>query len=167
MKFNFEADEIVVGDLLLEGEQGSDERLSLNAPETTDHDHQSATTGTELCQISVENIQNRQENLTNHPEPVEGRGKRVRKETEYVRMLREGSAVTGGKNLLPKGLQHGTTTQNEPANTDVVEQAMATVVESVEGLTLTYAEARRRPDWPKWEDAIKKELQGLNEIGTW
>ena len=172
VKFNFEADEIIVGDLPLEGEQGSDERLSTIAPGTTDHNHQSATTGTELRQISVENIQNRQENLTNDPEPVEGRGKRVRKETEYVRMLREGSAVTGGRNILPKGLQHGTNTQiAEPTtnttNTDVVEQAMATVIESVEGLTPTYAEARRRPDWPKWEDAIKKELRGLDESGTW
>ena len=171
VKFNFEADEIIVGDLPLEGEQGSDERLSTIAPGTTDHNHQSATTGTELRQISVENIQNRQENLTSDPEPVEGRGKRVRKETEYVRMLREGSAVTGGRNILPKGLQHGTNTQiAEPTNTtntDVVEQAMATVIESVEGLTPTYAEARRRPDWPKWEDAIKKELRGLDESGTW
>ena len=102
VKFNFEPDEVIVGDLPLEGEQGSDERLSTIAPGTTDHNHQSATTGTELRQISVENIQNRQEKLTDNSEPIEGRGKCVRKETEYVRMLREGSAVTGGRNVLPK-----------------------------------------------------------------
>ena len=171
VKFNFEPDEVIVGDLPLEGEQGSDERLSTIAPGTTDHDHQSATTGTELRQISVENIQNRQEKLTDNSEPIEGRGKCVRKETEYVRMLREGSAVTGGRNVLPKGLQHGTNTQiTEPTSTtstDVVEQAMAIIIESVEGLTPTYAEAHRHPNWPKWEEAIKKELKGLDESGTW
>ena len=29
------------------------------------------------------------------------------------------------------------------------------------------AEAHRHPDWPKWEEAIQKELKGLNESGTW
>ena len=44
---------------------------------------------------------------------------------------------------------------------------MATVVESAVGLEPTYKEARRRPDWPKWEEAIQKELVSLEKTGTW
>lgn len=36
----------------------------------------------------------------------------------------------------------------------VEDYAMATVIESAEGLMPTYDEARKRPDWPKWEEAI-------------
>ena len=44
---------------------------------------------------------------------------------------------------------------------------MASVVENAEGLTPTYEEARKRPDWPKWDEAIKKELNSLEKMGTW
>ena len=30
-----------------------------------------------------------------------------------------------------------------------------------------YQEARKRPDWPKWEEAIQKELESLKKTGTW
>ena len=41
------------------------------------------------------------------PEASEGRGKRIRKESDYIRMLREGSGTTGLKSTLPKGMQSG------------------------------------------------------------
>ena len=66
--------------------------------------------------------------------------------------------------ILPKGMQHGTTAASEGPD---VEQAMASVVGNMEGLEPSYAEAKRRPDWPKWEEAIQKELKGLNDSGTW
>ena len=44
---------------------------------------------------------------------------------------------------------------------------MAMVIESAEGLTPTYEEARKRPDWPKWEGAIQTELRNLERSGTW
>src|ERR1700678_3049794 len=44
---------------------------------------------------------------------------------------------------------------------------MATVVESAVGLEPMYEEARKRPDWPKWEEAIQKELTSLEKTGTW
>ena len=44
---------------------------------------------------------------------------------------------------------------------------MATVVESAVGLEPTYEEARRRPNWPKWEEATQKELVSLEKTGTW
>jgi len=31
----------------------------------------------------------------------------------------------------------------------------------------TIEEARRRTDWPKWEEAIKVELDALKKAGTW
>ena len=167
VKFNFEPEEVIVGSLPLEEESG-DKRLSTIEPATTDQNDHPGTIESEQRHISVENTQNRQENLTIDPEPLEGRGKRVRKETEYVRMLREGSAMTGGRGVLPKGIQHSTVIQDGPATgVDDVDQAMAMVIESAQGLTPTYAEARRRPDWPKWEEAIKKELKGLNDSSTW
>ena len=44
---------------------------------------------------------------------------------------------------------------------------MATVIESTEGIMLSYEEAHTCPDWPKWEDAISKELNNLSKTGTW
>ena len=44
---------------------------------------------------------------------------------------------------------------------------MATVVESAEALMPTYEEAHKRPDWPKWDKAIQKELDNLEKCGTW
>jgi reverse transcriptase-like protein len=75
----------------------------------------------------------------------------------------EGVGVTGRRSgdVLPKGLQQGTSKEQD------VDHAMATVIESTQGLTPTYTEAHRRPDWPKWEKAIQKELKGLNNSSTW
>jgi hypothetical protein len=98
-----------------------------------------------------------------------GRGMRVRKETEYVRSLKDGTGITGERsrlgtlNVLPKGMR-----QTDVVVDDAVdESAMATVIESAEGLMPTIQEARKRSDWPKWEDAIQKELESLKRAGTW
>ena len=113
------------------------------------------------------------------PENIEGRGKRIRRETEKVRMLREGSGTTGGRTgeTLPKGIQSGTSatpvdTQGAEYATSVsldseIDHAMATVMEGMEGSMPTFEEAKKRPDWPKWQEAIKKELNGLEKMGTW
>jgi hypothetical protein len=164
VKFNFETEEVIVGDLPLEGEQSIDERSSVVRPETTDQINHPGTIESELRHISTENLPIRQANPTVDPEPFEGRGKRIRKETEYVRLLREGSGVTGGRgSVLPRGMQQGTVVgDTEAIQTAItredgaeVEHAMATMIESAQGLTPTYVEAKRRPDWPKWEEAIQ------------
>ena len=98
---------------------------------------------------------------------TEGRGKQLRKETEYVRMLKEGTAVTGQRTgILLKGMRGGSNVKSA-VDVDVEEHVMASVIESAEGIMLTYEEARRCPDWPKWEEAIQKELESLKKVGTW
>ena len=166
VKFNVEADEVVAGELSLEGENTVDdagERLTANEPERRDVDNEASDA----------------EYPATVSEATEGRGKRIRKESEYVRMLRDGSGVTGSKTseILPRGMRPGTTQAVDEGNEvehavavnieSEVDYAMATVIESVEGLTPSYEEARKRPDWPKWEEAIRKELNSLEKMGTW
>ncbi len=49
----------------------------------------------------------------------------------------------------------------------VEDFAMATVMDAAEGLNPSYEEAKMREDWPKWQEAIKAELDSLKANGTW
>jgi len=49
----------------------------------------------------------------------------------------------------------------------VEDFAMASVTEASEGIMPSYEEAQKRPDWPKWQEAIKAELASLEANGTW
>ena len=99
-------------------------------------------------------------------EPTEGRGKHIGKESELVRMLRDGTGVTGERNVLPKGVQ-ARSMSGVVNSVEEEDYAMPTVIESAEGLMPTYHEARTQTDWPKWEEAIQKELESLKKSGTW
>ena len=59
------------------------------------------------------------------------------------------TGMRGG--LLLKGIQHGTSLVEQD-----IEHAMVTVIERVQGLEPSYAEAKRHPDWLKLEEAIRK-----------
>jgi len=158
VKFNFD-NEVSVGVLPLEGESKHVEQQ----PNTTQPIPE--TTETPIEAPDAEKIV--EPDIVEPTEPTEGRGRRIRKESKYVRMLREGTGVTGEKlSLLPKGMQSGSMS-TVVADVAVEDYAMATVVESAEGLMPTYEEARRRPDWPKWDEAIQKELGSLKKSGTW
>ena len=117
-------------------------------------------------------------------EPVdstEERTKRIRKESAYVRRLREGvEGSTEGRPKapqLPKGIQSipeastesGALVDDEKAIPAVgIEYAMATAVAESEAMDpQSLEEARRRKDWPRWEEAIKVELEVLKKAGTW
>ena len=157
VKFNFE-DKVNVGVLLLEGEARHDVELEPNIspnPETPFDDNEMPA----LEELLED---------TDDVQLTEGRGKHIRKETEYVRMLRDGVGVTGekSKGLLPKGMQTRSTSSNI-GDVAIKDYAMATVIESAEGLIPTYEEACRCPDWPKWQEAVQKELKNLKESGTW
>ena len=172
VKFNFEPDEVIMGSLLLEGEKHNDECLTDNESELhqgTHQDEELITIEPKNHHISIEISQMRKDSSTHDDETIVedgGRGKCIQKETQYMKMLREGSGVTGARGgVLPKGMQHGTVAVND--DEPEIDQAMVTVIENVEGLMPLYAEARRHPDWPKREEAIKKELKGLESSGTW
>jgi hypothetical protein len=63
--------------------------------------------------------------------------------------------VEGGTPVLPKGFEgFEYIFVTETANTEALEPH-------------TLAEAKRRPDGPRWEKAILEELATLNAAGTW
>ena len=81
--------------------------------------------------ISIENLPNRQVHPVLDPEVLGGRGKQVCKEMGYVRMLKEGLAVTGVRGgILPKGMQSSTPI----IESEDIEHAMATVIKRAQGL---------------------------------
>ncbi|KAF8815816.1 hypothetical protein BYT27DRAFT_7034917, partial [Phlegmacium glaucopus] len=105
VKFNVD-DEINVGHLPLEGEKEPDvveqqepNNIIQSIPET------SATQETSNFKTSNENIT--QPDVIEPVQPSEGRRKQIRKESPYVKLLKEGAGVTGekSKSLLPKGMQ--------------------------------------------------------------
>ena len=150
VKFNFEPDEVIVGALPLEGECAGDDNDECKVPD----------------EIPVPETKTK-------PEPAvkSGRGKCIQKETKYVRLLREGVGVVGGKTsgVLPRGMQLSTSVVTGDALelTTEVDYVMVMVIESAEGLTPTYEEAHKHPNWPKWKITIQTELNNLEKSGTW
>ena len=100
-------------------------------------------------------------------------------------MLRNGEGTHdghGGDPLLPRGIQavdvaaedHGRDDSDEHASmawelndTNAVFALLAGNTEA-EGLEpTTVDEAKTRPDWPKWEEAINAKLKSLEDAHTW
>src|SRR5271155_296226 len=181
VKFNFE-EEIIVGQLPLEGENSSSE------PKTYQTAPIKTTTIEEAVGQAVEaEIPEIPDHLGEEFEvepPAEGRGKRIRKESAYTRRLRDGEGVTTGlpkATLLPKGLpevpeEKETGDLADDEEFEVVEWdradvekefTMATAIESAEGLNPSFDDVRKRADWPRWEEAIRVELKNLKDNGTW
>ena len=117
--------------------------------------------------VIVENVV---EEAPEHP-------KRNRKESDYVHRLRDGEGTASLRgNVLPAGVQSGLRIEElvEEANrgeewegVSVEEFVMASVTESAEGIMPSFDEAKRRPDWSKWQKAIAEELNNLKQNGTW
>ena len=105
-----------------------------------------------------------------------GRGRRVRKESAYVRRLRDGEGHASNlpaSRGIPQGIQlvpdidEKAGMVEEWELVDVEDFAMATVMEAAEGLNPTLAEAKRRSDWPKWQEAMREEVRSLKANRTW
>ena len=159
IRFTFN-DEVIVGVLPLEGE----DRPATPATQIVEQN---------IEQQTIQPIEPSNEIATETPEtvsvePVEvlGRGRCIRRDSEYVKLLKQGTGVTGtrqGGSLLPRGIPE----IPEGSNLTTEDFAMATVMASAEGIEPTYEEARKRSDWPKWHEAIQVELKNLEASGTW
>jgi hypothetical protein len=117
-------------------------------------------------------------NFETSPNEDSGRGKRVRKPSEYIQRLRKGEGSTSGKqnqSVLPRGMREEeddetagvALTAQEVIEIGAIESAMAAEAADIEAIEPTYEEAKARPDWPRWREAIKTELICLNDAGTW
>jgi hypothetical protein len=55
--------------------------------------------------------------------------------------------------------------EEEEEETSFLTDEMYAIIAGDELTTL--AEAKRSPNWPKWQKSMKEELDVLNEMGTW
>lgn len=102
------------------------------------------------------------------PETIEPRPSRTRKPSAYVQRILEGENISN----VPAGIRVETAAfaedMHSPGGGARDEWAMAVATADAEGLEpRTLAEAKRRPDWPRWEEAIQEELGRLDKAGTW
>lgn len=107
-------------------------------------------------------------------ELVAARSRRIRFPSRYVKDINNGLGSAddrANKPNLPHGLQVPIATEKIEGETEFdsqIESAMAAAISEIEGTDpLSLQEAMGRPDWPKWDLAIKTELDALKEAGTW
>src|ERR1700742_4070392 len=109
--------------------------------------------------------------------PTTGRPKRQVRPSAYVQRLRDGKGTTEGVYRngrpvgkdLPEGVQAGMA-EEDWDNVEIggVEFCMGAATQDAEGLDpQSLKEAKSRSDWPKWEEAMRKELESLKKNGTW
>ena len=68
---------------------------------------------------------------------------------------------------MPPGMQTGSEVAECCIAATAEDYGMATMMNEAEDLEPPYETARKRPDWPRWEEAIKAELISLEKNGTW
>ena len=128
------------------------------------------------------------------PEPEIRRSSRNRTASRWVRDLQEGVGVSSSRRsdpimprgvIVPGGFEMGGDEADlidEVAGAWSVEAGLPILRENWLGLEVALvvdtadsealeprnlAEAKRRPDWPLWEQAIREELDTLRTAGTW
>ena len=97
-----------------------------------------------------------------------GRGKRVRKESAYVRRIRDGENASA----LPKGIQVAPEMAGGAWEVEEEDWAMASMMNQAELLEPTYEEVKRRPDcqngsrpWKRNSEAWRQARPGQLLIG--
>jgi hypothetical protein len=146
----------------LEGEQDSNKQSVPDSPTTPESTEPTSTVNEP--EISLE---------------TKTRPIRTRQPTRYIKDIREGKGSATGFSTksqsakFPAGLQIPTTddaanfTQLEEAG-GVEEAAFGSSLAEAEGIEpQSLSEAMKRPDWPKWEEAMREELMALERMGTW
>ena len=125
------------------------------------------------------------------PEPQPERSTHLRKPSRVVRELQAGVGVASTRRsdpVIPRGVSVPGSFGEDEEMADVaaeawsVEAGLPALRESWLGLEVALAaeiadsealesrnlaEAKRRPDWPLWEQAIREELATLHAAGTW
>ena len=93
-------------------------------------------------------------------------------ESEYFRWLREGQGTVDGRKPKETAalteVLHGGMNEGELPDNDNVVYAIVARVSKAKGLDpSTINKAHARPDWPKWDEAISKELASLEATHMW
>ena len=134
-------------------------------PETTDNVPTSSNANTDHLGPNFE---------TPNPQPPPRHSTRQRFESEYFKRLREGEGTVDGRRSKEtptaalSEVLHGGRSEGESPDDDDLIYALVARVSEAEGLDpSTIDEARARPDWAKWDEAISKELTSLEAARTW
>ena len=125
------------------------------------------------------------------PDPEPRRSTRIRKPSRIVRELQAGVGVASTRSTrsalprgvsVPGGFDEGEESVDVLAEAWSVEAGLPALRENYLGLEVALVaetsdvealeprnltEAKRRPDWPLWEQAIQEELNTLRTAGTW
>ena len=105
---------------------------------------------------------------------------RTKKPSGYVRRLASGEGSADGSPAIPGSFGTGdpgesapfTDTQSDLSPGECAYLAglgdvMAAVIQEAEGDTKSLQEARSRSDWPRWKEAMDREMETLEKAGTW
>ena len=101
--------------------------------------------------------------------PPAPRAVRIRKPSAKVSDILEGKSADKD---VPRGVQLPLPELVIPTEADLTEEvsgmAMAAQIADVEGLDpRSLEEAKRRPEWPRWKEAMEEERRALEAHGTW
>ena len=171
----FETDEVDLppahGNVMFEGEGGVDGNCNTPSAENAPNN---SNLGENPPRPPSSRSDDRSVNMDT--EAMSGRPQCTHNPSQYIRDILAGVGSATGPNTcsgLPPGVQapslDGNTSKDDGRSLeDVVEEVgmAAAVIEAIGLEPRSVEEARKRPDWPRWE-VINAELEQLTAMGTW